>query len=175
VHQRFWVHQPGREHVKVGSVYVPPIFTAHYADDDAGAPDVALTFEVRSGVPECRDVRVTATEDGHEVRHSGIVGVRIEDALDEAIKNLMLGNRHKPGVVRTTMRESQAARASRRTVVTDSLLREVAEIYGASIGHKPTMAVRDHFEVKHRTAALYVQRAREAGLLPQTTPGKAKA
>jgi hypothetical protein len=176
---------PAAELVPVGAVYLPPSFTAHYEDDDAGAPDVALTFEIRDGVPECRDVRITATKDGHEVRHSGIVGVRIEDALDESIRNLIIGgptatgpgdkSPERPRIVRSAIRQSQTARTSRRVVITDALLREVVEIYGANIQHEPTQAVADHFGKKHRTAALYVQRAREAGLLPPTTRGKAKA
>jgi hypothetical protein len=176
MHQRFWSEIPGgKEYVAVGAVHLPPSFTAHYAEDDAGAPDVAITFEVRDGVPQCREVRITATDGGHEVRHSGIVGVRIEDALDQAIKNLLLGDRDKPGAVRTAVRESEAARSSRRVVITEALLGEVSEVYRSHIGHKPTQAVADHFGKSHRTAALYVDRARKAGLLPETGQGKAKA
>lgn len=176
MHQRFWSEIPGgKEYVAVGAVYLPPSFTAHYTEDDAGAPDVAITFEVRDGVPVCREVRITATDDGHEVRHSGIVGVRIEDALDQAIKNLLLPDRDKPGAVRAAVRESQAVRSSRRVVITEAMLREVAEIYRSNIGHGPTQAVADHFGKEHRTATLYVKRARESGLLPETSRGKAKA
>lgn len=176
MYQDLRVHiQGGKEYVPVGAVHLPPSFTAHYTSADDGAPDVAITFEVRDGVPECRKVCVTATDTGHEVRQTGIAGLRIEDALDDAIKNLILGNRHEPGVVRRVMRESQAARASRRVTITDALLREVAEVYTANIKHEPTSAVAQHFGRKHRTAALYVQRARKAGHLPPTTQGKARA
>lgn len=54
-------------------------------------------------------------------------------------------------------------------------LQEVDETYHEHIDDRPTEAVSHAFGISHRTAARYVQQARESGLLPDTTPGKRKA
>lgn len=178
----------GQSLVQVGGVKIPKRFSAHIFDRDDGGPDLDLEFEVRTGVavPQCREVRVHASDDGHEVRSADLVGIRIQDVMELAVRQMMLGVTDESGRLRTPLKLSkvqagravQDVRAAHRAVksaTTDALLREVAEVYSASIQSQPKIAVSDHFGVKHRTAALYVQRAREAGHLPQTTPGKEKA
>ena len=59
--------------------------------------------------------------------------------------------------------------------LTPAFLARVAEIYRANLDDGPTRAVRAAFMVSERTASDYVQRARRAGLLPPTTPGKKQA
>jgi len=51
----------------------------------------------------------------------------------------------------------------------------VAEVYRRNINGAPTQAVAKAFGVKSRMASTYVDRARQAGLLPQTKQGKKKA
>jgi hypothetical protein len=184
MHQRFQVEASDKL-IPVGQVQMPETFTAHLTEDDAGGPDVALRFEIREeGTPECRELRVTSTKDGHEVRYSGIVGVRVDDVLERALRHMLVGSgtpsaeglhRWYDRLSPEAVHESRKARAARKVTVTDAVLREVAEVYRANIGNQPTAAVAEHFAVAHRTAALRVQRARRAGLLPPTTRGKAKA
>jgi len=185
MHKRFQVTPfgGGKPLVQVGHVRMPKTFTANLSEDDDGAPDVALTFEVRSGVPECREVNIRATDDGREVKCSGLAGVRVEDILEAALRDLMLDIQIRtagelpdwldtePG--RTAVSESRKARVGRKVTVTDELLREVAEVYRANVAGHPTAAVADHFDKAHRTAALYVKRARGRGFLGAALKGKA--
>jgi DNA-binding transcriptional regulator LsrR (DeoR family) len=64
---------------------------------------------------------------------------------------------------------------SGRPCISRERLQKVAEIYREHIDDRPTEAVSRTFGISHRTAARYVQQARESGLLPDTTPGKRKA
>ncbi|MGH3475325.1 MAG: hypothetical protein ACRDQD_00645 [Nocardioidaceae bacterium] len=68
---------------------------------------------------------------------------------------------------------SRQARAARKVEITDDLLREVAGIYRANVTDRPTEAVAEHFDKAHRTAARYIELAREAGFLGAATRGKA--
>lgn len=64
-----------------------------------------------------------------------------------------------------------------RRIVTDDLLREVADLYKAALRdperrRSPTVAVQEGLTVSHSTATKYVARARERGFLPLTSPGR---
>src|SRR5918994_4204833 len=80
------------ELASVGHVQMPAIFTLHLFDHDSGEPNINLMWQVRNGAPECVDVHITRAEGGHEIRVSGLAGVRIEDCLGLAVK-LMLSLR----------------------------------------------------------------------------------
>ncbi len=75
--------------------------------------------------------------------------------------------RRRPGETR------RAAREGRKRKITDELLREVAEVYRDNLERNPTQAVADRFDKSHRTAALYVQHARDKGFLGAAIKGKA--
>lgn len=66
------------------------------------------------------------------------------------------------------------ARVGRRDI-TPTLLDKVAQVYRDNIDGYPTKAVQHHFQVSQRTAAGYVSKARERGLLPPTKRGKKNA
>ena len=74
---------------------------------------------------------------------------------------------------RDAVAQTEAARAARKVKITDDLLREVADIYRATVFDKPTETVAEHFDKQHRTAALYIKRARERGFLGPAIKGKA--
>lgn len=59
----------------------------------------------------------------------------------------------------------------KRRAITDDLLAQVAAIYRAAESN-PTQAVADALACSHRSAARYVQGARQRNLLPETTRGK---
>lgn len=215
--------------MRVGTIMLPRTFKAHLIEDEHGGPDVTLAFEVRNGAVECRAVHINATPEGHEVRVTGLAGIRVQDVLEQTVQGLMYvqprseedvtaqrrasdafaedlpwvppHNRPKVHTVGenyaiplTVWNESQlpdgdpfdlsrgndrtvrlvrAARTARKVTVTESMLREVAAVYRANVGDKPTQAVAEHFDKAHRTAALYVKQAREAGFLGKATKGKA--
>jgi hypothetical protein len=64
---------------------------------------------------------------------------------------------------------------ARRTRWTTGALQEAAHTYTTALagGERPTQAVADHFGISHSMAAKVVRRARDAGLLPETTQGRA--
>jgi hypothetical protein len=175
----------GDETARVGMLEMPKDFTVHLVDDDGGEPDVDLVFQVRAGRPECREVHIRATEDGHEVRVSGLAGIRIEDCLEQAIKHMwdgILRDVEASGLSwlinseyshRLAVQETRKARVARKIKITDSMLREVAEIYRANVKDRPTEAVAEHFGKQHRTATLYIKRARDRGFLGAAVKGKA--
>jgi hypothetical protein len=167
------------------SLRMPSRFTLHLRRAADGGPDVDVTWQIRQGAPECVEVRIAATEDGHEIRVSGLAGLRINDCLDFTVKALMSERRRKSGGVgrpawfsfsagsREAIEQTRTARAARKTKITDELLQEVADIYRANVNDKPTEAVAEHFDRPHRTAALYVRRARDRGFLGAAIKGRA--
>lgn len=62
----------------------------------------------------------------------------------------------------------------RRNAITAELLQQVATVYRrhAAISKRPTQAVADAFGVPRDTASKWVRRARDAGLLGETTAGR---
>lgn len=63
----------------------------------------------------------------------------------------------------------------RRGYLTEQHLRNVARVYieAHAVGAFPTRAVAEHFGIPPTTAHKRVHKARLAGYLPATTPGKA--
>ncbi len=57
--------------------------------------------------------------------------------------------------------------------MTDDFLKDVARVYRENVDNNPTMAVAQYTGRAHRTAALYVKQAREAGFLGAASRGKA--
>ena len=110
-------------------------------------------------------------------------GIRSAD-LDEISVDTMtvgvfsqLGNIgvHAEDAQRQTFHDVQEARMSRRGGVTREEHEKVARVYREHVDSSPTRAVGLLLGYGDRTAARRVQQAREAGLLPKTTPGKRKA
>jgi hypothetical protein len=163
---------------QVGRAMVPKRFTVHLVDLEDHGPDVAIKFEVRNGHHECREVRVYSPDDpGREVRASDLAEIRIDAALEMAVQVIFYGS---TGDEQTAIaqgveaaREAREARTRGKAKITDALLREVARVYRANIDSGPTKAVAKHFGREHRTATLYVKRARERGFLGPAIKGKA--
>src|SRR4051794_6201715 len=63
--------------VRVGDSVVPAKATWHLTGDE-GAPDAAITFEMREGRPECTRVLIEAKPDGREIRTSDVASLRLE-------------------------------------------------------------------------------------------------
>ena len=173
----FYLKPVSEELVQVGLAMVPQRFIVHLVDLQNHGPDIELTFEVRGGHYECREVQLVSPDDaGREVRSSDLCSIRIDDALEMAMRVIYYTGDDKDTEIARGVeaeREVQKARAARKVKITDSLLREVARVYKANISDKPTEAVATHFDRQHRTAALYVKRARERGFLGPAIKGKA--
>lgn len=171
--------------VPMGQAMVPEVFGCHLSDFDDGSPEVDIYWQMVNGAPVCREVRIRSVDSDREVQCSGLAGVRVEDLLEQTVKALVwnadLRKTEDPdrwawpsgAVQRGAVGEVRQARSRRKMQVTDELLSEVAEVYRANVERQPTAAVADHFDRAHRTAALYVKRAREAGHLGAAIKGKA--
>lgn len=160
--------------VQLGSAIVPR--KAVYAfEGDKGTPDVTLMFEVRDGRPECVSVAVQAKPNGRGIRTADLSMFSIDALVISVFEELSTLGVHDPEQQRHDRRSIEEARASRRGAVTRAELEEVARIYRENLTSSPTRAVALACGYADRTAARRVQQARDAGLLPKTTPGKRKA
>lgn len=162
-------------------------------ENDSESPTLHLRFEVRNGRPEVTSVTVTAKAEGPEVSHQHLRGVDLRGFIEAAVGVLSLrlttgpdgfpvveGAVDSAKIKQTSLvslaRSIEAARSgsSPRSLTVDKLT-DVARIYRANLSSAPTKAVGRAFGVGPRAASGYVQRARAAGLLPHTSPGKKQA
>jgi hypothetical protein len=153
-----------------------------------GAPTVHLVFDEVDRRLECREVLLTADPAGREIRKSDLRAVGIDAARDEVmtiwsapwettqvtegrITFTPAGWLVKDRVAAGVSARRSLDRSRRR--LTEADLRRIAEIYTRDATGAPTRAVAEAFDVKHRTAVLYVHKARHAGLIPPVGAGKA--
>ncbi len=168
----------------VGDRRLPRKYTLT-ATQGEGQPVVRLDFEVIDGVPLCRVVSVSSPEGAREVRSCDMRGVKVEDLLEMATAFVAMKSEHQGGTHwrgsvsrdpvgrRDAVTVVRAARRQAKRKLTPEVLAEVARLYRESIHARPTAQVAEHFEVAHRTAALYVKTARAGGFLGAAIVGKA--
>lgn len=165
-----------------------PIAVEFTGEGQRGAPDVFARFEIRNGVPETVEFRIAAKDKGRAVRTADLrAWVSLEGlatnafmrfarlaARDEQTGDLLGAVAPEDEREGWTLRgDIQSAQSERRGASTAEL-EEVARVYREAIDGRPTEAVQVMLGYSRRTAARRVQQAREAGLLPPTTPGKKK-
>ena len=141
-----------------------------------------MTIEVRQGIPVYTEVTLQARPDGPEVRRRDldlpldrwleliVAACSLVGAVDASGRTTLV----QPIEDRAALMNVRRARSGRPRIPQERL-EKVADVYREHIEDRPTEAVSGAFGVSHRTAARYVQQAREGGLLPDTTPGKRKA
>jgi hypothetical protein len=138
--------------VECTDVRIEPIDQEH--------PPAVTTEKVLRRIPLARFVDKIRIEDLTNEMGS-LVGIpgpgRLGDLAQEAIRQLSEGQQSKRGRPRTRGKDHFA---------------EVARVYVSS-PTKPTKAVAEHFDVTSSTAANWVSRARELGLIAPTTRGRA--
>lgn len=175
--------EDGAEIIRGSETLLPRRFVATFPDPKGG-PETLAMFEMRAGVPECREVRLVARSDGREVRPVDVRSINIEELLDSASElvaihptELLEGGgvvaEHAHGKADLALTRDVVGAARKRNTrrrISDDELAEVAEIYRAN-PDAPTQAVARRYTIAHRTASLYVKRAREAGLLGRGTDG----
>jgi hypothetical protein len=167
---------------KLGATRVPVRFEVVVAPAKF-APVVQLTVEIVKQVPRCTEVVVKADGTGTEILAKHLKEIRLNDWIDVAIANVAREVIPiKPGAsLRALSRTPKGQRsaklaisvARRRTKITPEFLAEVADVYRQNFD-RPVVAVERAFGVRHRTAANYVDLARKAKLLPETSQGKKK-
>jgi hypothetical protein len=167
--------------VDVGSRVVPrKIYAAIEGGRDE--PDVAMIIEVRQGLPVCTEVRLVSRAEGPEIRAKDLKSVPILDWTDEIVAECSWVRMQSGGIVqvsgkghRDVDRRNVARARIGRPRVSPKHLERVARVYREHVDDRPTHAVWRAFGGSYRTAARNIERARAAGLLPPTAPGKKKA
>jgi hypothetical protein len=172
--------------VQVGDRGLPRFAVYRHPGGD-GEPAFEVRIEVWDGVPVCTEVKVSAKPgDRTHVRAKDLklVAFELENSIEYWLSELAFTRHGKTGWKRGFPKEAaerQAARTSIRKArqqvrrkMTDGHLQKVAETYRAG-GPNKTEAVAVAFGVSPRTASRYVQRARDARLLPPATRQGTKA
>jgi hypothetical protein len=153
-----------------------------------GQPRLTARLELVDKVPQCREITFASPDAGREVRQTDLRSVSIADMVEGVYAGFARKiTRVEDGVI-TAVEEAgeiayidairdiaNARKGKGARKVTPEFLAEVAEVYRQHIDDRPTSAVQRAFTVGPSMAADYVSRARQAGLLPPTTPGKKKA
>lgn len=144
-------------------------------------PDLYMKIEVRHDVPHCTELSFTARPDGPEVRDKDLP-IRVGDLTEKVVAmcSMKITDRGPHGEPtgwawpredRKALSEITRIRTHRPRKSREHY-KKVADIYRQHFDAHPTAAVARAFQVSWRTAARYVQQARDEGLLPQTTTGK---
>jgi len=168
---------------RVGNRYLPAELFVDFPSDARG-PALRMRLAVVDGVPQCREITIQSKEQGREVRTGDLRAIPLEKWIEDlfaAVAGRVV--EENDGVVTVVEERSpsrlaeaakvvQRARSASRQVITEETIREVARVYRANATRRPTQAVAQAFGVQHRTASKYVRRARDLGLLPETTAGK---
>jgi hypothetical protein len=174
--------------VRIGD-FVMPRRASAFVDGANGEPDLEVHFEVRDGRPQCVDVHATAKPDGRSLRTSDLHVLALDTMTLSVFARLALKSTYDPETNVTTMEpitderefwravnDVDAAVKAPRRGVTRAELEQVANVYRDNVDAKPVQQVATILGYgSERTAARRVQQARDAGLLPPTTPGKRKA
>lgn len=182
-----WIeYDPVARPVRIGDRLFPPSVDVVFP----GAPDqprLSMHLSVIGGFPQCRTLTIEAKDGVREVRTTDLRAVPIDSWVEQLyglVASVVVseGDRETASVItsdpaarRQTEKQIQQARTASRRKITNDLLREVAAVYRANVDERPVEAVRAAFGVSYRSAAGYVERARAAGHLPATTPGKRRA
>jgi hypothetical protein len=151
--------------------------TACYQDSAEGSPAVEIDIEIDSeGDSRVTGVRVSAAEDGREIRSADLRGLPFDSLVNMAMKAITAEIRQNwitlptdPALTAWTL-----PRRSSRRRVNDDTLERVAKAYRASVaeGGNPQIDVASSFGVSTRSAGRYIARARDRGFLgPSLGPG----
>lgn len=160
--------------VQLGDALVPPKAAMTF-DGREGTPDATLRFEIRDGRPECVEVHVMTKPDGRGIRSADLAMVNVDTVTIAVFAELAEMGLQSEAEALKAFHSVSEARLRRRPTVTRTDLEEVAKVYRKHLASNPTTAVARQLGYTDRTAARRVAQAREAGLLPPTTPGKRKA
>lgn len=182
-----WADYDMGQLVRIGRRAIPKRVEVTFPSTADNWPSAHFVIEVRSGVPVCTEFTIRAHPEGREVRTQDFRAVQIEEWVENILADTAVEvaddgswtfdstRTPEESDFREARDEVRFARRNVKRKVTPELLGEVARIYTDHVTGNPTEAVRNAFGTSPRTAARYVERAREAGLLPPTTPGKKMA
>lgn len=171
--------------VEVGDRAVPAMIDMVFPGVD-GQPKLTARFEVVDGYPQCRDLHISSHDDGRGIRPLDIEAIRVNDWTDTVFAAFanditdrsdgrFIASGPTTDMLGTLGDFGRARQGKGARKITPAFLQKVADVYRENFDGNPTQAVADTFGVAHRTASLYLTKARAAKLLPATTTGKKKA
>lgn len=142
--------------------------TVEYWPDDDGPWKVTLDWQVADGRVECMRVEVEALDPTRPVTEGTLRDLKIGERIRR-------GRASVTGVAQAA--QTAGARPSGMRKSTWERLQKAAEVYRSAYrrGEAPARAVADHFGLSPGGASSLVARARDAGLLPPTSPGAPQA
>ena len=185
-----WILKVSGEYEVVDDYLVPT--WAEFTMHGYNGPDNVARIEVRNGVPELVRLEWLSNPHQREIRQRDLRSMEVDGFVTTLFAGLTRQRSPGSGIVGIATGATEdgdhppAFYAAQRFVgslrrpegyrsITPDLLKTVAEVYRRNIDRAPTQAVGKFFGVKSRMASIYVDRARQAGLLPPTTRGKKKA
>jgi hypothetical protein len=165
-------------HVEIAEgVWVPRDFTSSFLTDDRRLwVDLAGTIN-RHGSPIVASLHIAAHEDSDRgVDRDQLRAIPVAELLRRAVLEhswIRHGEtwRTHVGGDGLPVAAERVRRQGRR--ITRQHLERVAEVYRTHQGPDPTREVATRLNLAYSTAAKHVTRARDAGLLPPTSAGKA--
>jgi hypothetical protein len=163
-----------------------------WTDHGYDSPDLFARIEVRDGKPEVVRLEWSANQYQREIRQRDLRAMEIGGLVEVLYAGLTFqadsvtgaaerglgsteGGDHPPAFYAAQRFIERQRRPEGYRSITPELLKAVAEVYSHNVNGAPTAAVAKAFNVKSRMASRYVDRARQAGLLPPTTQGKKRA
>lgn len=160
--------------VPVGDRLVPEAIFIKVDSDNAN-PELKMKIEVRQGIPIFTEVTLKSNPGGPDIRDRDLKNIYLDNWLREIVAEFSESpDGEGDGDRRHAIKNVEQVRKG-RSRMSPEYLERVAKVYRDNVTGKPTDAVRRAFGLTPRTAARYVSRAREAGLLPPTDPGVKKA
>lgn len=157
--------------LRVGDRMVPAAIFVK-VDADSSNPELTMKIEVRQGIPVYTEIALKAADAGAEIRNKDLKNIYLDDWLSQIVAAF---SEPLEAATDATDRHDAIKNIERvrqgRSRKSDEHLPRVAEVYRENFDGRPTDAVRRAFGVSPRTAARYVDAARQAGLLPPTQRG----
>jgi hypothetical protein len=179
-------HQGGRHggRVQLGNTLVPRVASLE-VEGDEGAPDATVRCEIRDERPEVVEIVVRAKPGGRGIRSVDMSAFSLDNMAINIFRQLAIPAHDPeapPGWTATWPLSEKAwyeaekdlheARAATRGRPSRDQLERVAALYREYAADGPVKVIARLLGTSERTAARRVRQARDAGLLPQTTPGR---
>ena len=160
------------ELVPLGDAMAHKQLTYSRTGNDKG-PACQIVFEVRSGIPQCVSLNLSAADGACAVRPKDLGAIALEKMCHDFFAYVGIyrpnpdgGWVHKRGDESLFRRDRRTVeKAAERRKMTDALKQTVADVCNAAPVGGRISAIQAAFNVSERTAKRYKKEAQEAGLI----------
>ncbi len=173
-------------YVEAGNRLLPPLVEVEFPGDGE-QPSLHLRLELVDGLPQCRELRITAADNGREVRPLDLAAVRIAETVDDVYalfampfvettegdtrsRFVSMPDHNSESKSISDWQQARKGKGARR--ITPQFLERCAQVYKDNFDKGPIAAVARANGVSERSASAYITEARRRGILPKTTRGK---